>query len=714
MATFTVLPGRPMKQGASVTPEGVNFSIFSRNATRVILAFFEKPEDGFPFATVELTPEENRTGDIWHALIPEAKEGFLYLYRIEGPHLPQKGLRFDSSRYLLDPYAKALTDGSVFKFFASSPTRETDALYVKNREIPNVSLFPKCVVINDNSFDWEGDMPINRSLDKTIIYETHLKGFTASASSNVKNPGTYSGLIEKIPYLKSLGITAVELLPIFEFDENENERENPKTGEKLKNFWGYSTLGFFAPKCNYASNKTPGACVEEFKTLVKELHKANIEIILDVVYNHTAEGNENGYTFEFKGIENEIYYMLENDKHYYKNYSGCGNTVNTNHPVVRQFILESLRYWVLKMHVDGFRFDLASVLCRNQDGYLTSWPALTEAIAEDPILHNTKIIAEPWDAGGGYLVGNFPGERWCEWNDKFRDEIRRFVRGDENSSTAAATRMAGSSDLYLRIGKRPTSSINYITAHDGFTLNDLVSYNNKHNEENGEYNRDGSDSNYSYNNGFEGLCTNGKIDTLRLRAIKNFLVCVLLSRGTPMLLAGDEFRKTQNGNNNAYCLDTETSWVDWTLAEKNKMLIQFTSILLNLRRTHPIFSEPYFFGETEDEKKNGVHIQWYNFDGRIPEWSKLNRFLACKLLGSRLQKSDGSFDNDFYIAFNTNNHDLTLLLPPVAQNQSWVRVVDTSFESGNDDIEKEGVLSSQRNYVLPANSSVVLMCKTLI
>lgn len=716
MKQLTVLPGKPMSQGAIITPYGINFSLFARNATGVVLALFKNANDSAPYTTIKFDPIKNRTGDIWHILIPELKPGDLYLYRVDGPFEPEKGLRYDFSRYLLDPYAKALTEGSIFNFYANSPTRDIDSMFIADRKLPSdISLFPKCVIIDDDAFDWEGDLPINRPLTESIIYEVHLKGFTASPTSGVKNPGTYKGFIEKIPYLKKLGITAVELLPIFEFDENENNNINPKSGKRLTNYWGYSTLGFFAPKCSYAQDKTPGGCVTEFKQLVKECHKAGIEVLLDVVYNHTAEGNENGYTFEFKGIQNDVYYTLwENDKQFYTNYSGCGNTVNCNHPIVANFILASLRYWVMQMHIDGFRFDLASILCRGQNGALMGFPPLTNMISEDPILRNTKIIAEPWDAGGGYQIGSFPGGRWAEWNDRFRDDTRRFIRGDEFTSTAVATRMTGSSDIYLHNGKKPYQSINYVSCHDGFTMNDIVSYNKKHNEENGEEGRDGADYNQSYNHGYEGACTNVKIETLRTRQIKNFMTALLISQGTPMILGGDEFRRTQNGNNNAYCQDNETSWFDWNVCEERHALVEFVTRLIAFRKKHPILSRDHFFAESEEEKKNGVALSWYDQDGRTPDWNHLNRFLAGNLHGSRYRDKDGNPDNDIYIAVNTDKHDINIILPPCQPNCKWVRVLDTSFPEG-EEIASEGneeVLISQCRYVLPAASFVMLMSKS--
>ncbi|MDE5898292.1 MAG: glycogen debranching enzyme, partial [Treponemataceae bacterium] len=470
---------------------------------------------------------------------------------------------------------------------------------------------------------------------------------------------------------------------------------------------GYSTIGFFAPKTGYAWDKSPGGSVREFKELVREMHKAGIEVVLDVVYNHTAEGNEQGYTFSFRGLENSAYYLLPPDgRQYYMNFSGCGNTINAGHPVVNQLLLDSLRYWVTEMHVDGFRFDLAAALCRNQTGMMLSFPHLTNAISEDPILADTKIIAEPWDCGG-YLVGGFPGGRWSEWNDRYRNDIRRFVRGDEGVATAAATRIAGSSDLYNHSGRRPTASINFITVHDGFTLNDLVSYNGKHNDENGEGNRDGTDDNNCYNHGFEGVTTNPKIESLRLRKLRNFLLCLMVSQGVPLLLAGDEFRRTQMGNNNAYCQDNEISWVNWNCARKNGPLVSFVRRMIRLRKDHPVFRRESFFSPDNPE------IQWFNSEGKVPDWSAMKRFLAFQLLGSTVLKEDGAADNDFYIAGNTDIYDITVTLPSPPRGCRWFRVADTSIEGGDCIAEAgtEEVLEEQKRYVLPAGSFVILMSK---
>lgn len=700
----------PLGFGAIVMPNGVNFSIYSKDATSVSLALFESDNAKEPSVVIPLDPEKNKTGDVWHIFAEGLKEGALYLYKVDGPYIPPRGLRFNKSKYLFDPYAKAFSSGSVFKSY--DKLRKQGFAVNKGGELFDLSDFPKCVVVSDD-FDWEGDKPLNYPLEKVVIYETHLKGFTASKNSGVQKEiaGTYKGFAQKIDYLKNLGITSVEFMPLFEFDENENGNVNPKTGEKLVNYWGYSTIGFFAPKTSYSSDKTPGGSVKEFKQLVKELHKAGIEVILDVVYNHTAEGNEHGYAFEFRGLQNDVYYSLPpNDKNYYMNFSGCGNSVNCNHPVVAQMIIDSLRYWVVNMHVDGFRFDLASILTRAASGNVIpqDWPSITASINSDPVLAKTKIIAEPWDCAGLYQLGGFPaGEnnRWSEWNDRFRNDIRRFNRGDENVATAAATRIAGSSDCYNHSGRKTTASINFITAHDGFTLNDLVSYNYKHNDENGEQNRDGCDDNISYNHGFEGECTNPKIENIRKKTIKNFFVHLFTSQGVPMMLGGDEMRRTQNGNNNAYCQDNEISWFDWSLAKKNEGMIRFASKLIELRKNHPVFRRTSFF--KEDAENSGVpEISWFDPTAKVPDWGKTGRFLAYKLDGQNQ-------DNDFYVATNLDLYDMTITLPALSGEKKWYRVADTSFESPEDIVEngKEESLSDQRRYVLISGSSVILTSK---
>ncbi|WP_191013390.1 glycogen debranching protein GlgX [Treponema zioleckii] len=703
MDSIRILPGKPLDNGTQITARGVYFSVFSRHATKVYLELFETEESGQPYKTIELDPNINRTGDLWHVYVEGLKPGALYLYRADGPFDPKKGHRFDKKQYLFDPKAKAFSKGSVFKYLTAEKTQ-------------NLAKYPKCVVVDDEEYDWGDDKPLEISLQKSIIYEMHLKGFTASPTSGVEHPGTYLGATEKIPYLQSLGITAVELLPIFEFDEYENSNVNPMTGSRLKNYWGYSTIGFFAPKASFAYDKTPGGAVREFKDMVKAFHNAGIEVILDVVFNHTAEGNEHGITMCFRGLDNSIFYHLVHDqKEYYMNYSGCGNAVNCNHPVVADFIISCLRYWVLEMHVDGFRFDLASVLTRDEKGFLMADCPLTSRISEDSVLRNTKIIAEPWDCDGAYQVGGFPGgmnNRWCEWNDHYRDGIRKFLRGDEKSTTEAATRIAGSSDLFAISGRNPSNSINFITAHDGFTLNDLVTYNYKHNEQNGECNRDGSDNNLSYNYGFEGPVLNPKIDRTRSRQIKNFFTTLFISQGTPMFVAGDEVRRTQGGNNNAYCQDNEISWFNWDDVKNNATTLDFVKKLIAMRTRHPVFQRNRFFGgAATSQYNNPPDISWFDFDGTIPDWKNMNRFLALRLGGK--SKGISPEDNDFYIAFNMDVHDLTITIPQASYERKWYRLIDTSLEHMDSALfdGQEEVLNSQEHYVAVANSIVVLIGK---
>lgn len=706
MDSIRILPGKPLSEGTLVTPSGVYFSVFSRHATKVFLELFDKPDDTVPSLTVELDPRSNRTGDIWHVYVEGLKAGALYLYRVDGPFEPSKGHRFDAKQWLFDPRAKAFTEGSVFKLF-------------KLRKDNPLEFFPKNVVIDDTDYDWEDDRPLGIPLNRSIIYEMHLKGFTVSPTSGVEHPGTYRGLVEKIPYLQELGITAVELLPMFEFDEYENTNVNPMTGSRLKNYWGYSTIGFFAPKTSYAADRSPGGAVREFKDMVKALHAAGIEVILDVVFNHTAEGNEHGVPLNFRGFDNSIYYHLVSEhKEYYMNFSGCGNAVNCNHPVVADFIVDCLRYWVLEMHVDGFRFDLASVLTRDEKGFVMQSCPLTSRISEDPVLHKTKIIAEPWDCGGAYQIGGFPGGRWCEWNDHYRDGIRRFIRGDDGMCTEAATRISGSSDLFAISGRNPSNSINYIDAHDGFTLNDLVTYNNKHNEQNGEENRDGSENNLSYNYGFEGDVRNPKIAMTRLRQVKNFFTTLLVSQGIPMFVAGDEVRRTQGGNNNAYCQDNETSWFDWDLVATNGMMLDFVQKLIAMRLRHPVFQRNRFFGgPSTSQFNNPPDISWFNFDGTVPDWKKTERFLALRLGGKARGIGDatasGTEDNDFYIAFNMDIHDVTVTVPQCSAGRQWFRMVDTSIDKPTSALldGQEEPLSMQGRYVVLANSIVVLIAK---
>jgi len=705
--------GKAQPLGASLTNEGVNFAVFSRNAESVKLIIFESSAADSPWIEIPLDKREHKTGNIWHCFIRGIQAGTCYLFRAEGSYFPEKGMRFNPHKTLIDPYAKALTDVSEWDFGKCSgydPSKPGRDLTYSSFD--DISHQPRCIIVDD-SFDWQGDIPLNYPLRFSVIYETHVKGLTANPNSGVEHPGTYKGVIEKIPFFKDLGITSLEFLPVQEFNENEIIRKHPRTKSKLTNYWGYSTVAFFAPKGSYAADKTPGGQVREFKEMVRELHKAGIEVILDIVFNHTAEGNEEGPTFCFRGLDNSIYYILNENKRYYQNYSGCGNTVNCNHPVVRTFIMDCLRYWVIEMHVDGFRFDLGSILGRDQNGQIMENPPTLEQIAEDPVLSSTKIIAEAWDAGGAYQVGWFPGGRWAEWNDKYRDNVRKYWRGDPNEARFLATRIAGSSDLYLRDGRKPFHSINFITSHDGFTLKDLVSYNGKHNEDNGEDNRDGSDNNSSYNYGIEGETTDPIIKAIRIRQLKNFFATMMVSLGTPMLLGGDEIGRTQGGNNNAYCQDNEISWYDWSLLETNKDLYRFVKGIIAFRLRHPGFMRPEFFTGRGGAYKAIPDISWFDENGNVINWDKIGHFLALRLIGSKADTLADRDDNDFYIMFNSDIEIKNFFLAVPPQKKQWFRAVDTGLNSPNDILElgKEEALASQKTYSVKARSLVILISK---
>ncbi len=714
MEKLRFLPGKPLPQGATVMSGGVNFSVFTRNGTGVILELFRNPEDESSYQTYRFDSHLNRTGDIWHVFVAGLGKEALYLYRVDGPFRPNEGLRFNEHRFLLDPYAKALTPCSIFAGyntpFVPRPSFDSDLAYQTGHSAAG---FPKCIVIDDDDFDWQGDRPLNYPLRYSVLYEAHVRGLSVHPSSGRPHAGTYRGVIESIPYLKELGITSLELLPINEFDENENNRTNPRTGEALKNYWGYSTIAFFAPKATYAADRAGSGPVREFKEMVRELHKAGIEIILDIVFNHTAEGNERGITMSFRGFDNPIYYMLEDNRRYYRNYSGCGNTVNCNHPVVRTLIIDCLRYWITEMHIDGFRFDLGSILGRDQNGRMLENPPMLERIAEDPILRQTKIIAEAWDAGGAYQVGWFPGGRWAEWNDRYRDDVRVFWRGDAGTVHHFATRITGSSDLYLRDGRKPFHSINFLTSHDGFTLNDLVSYNGKHNDENGESNRDGSDHNASYNFGFEGPTVNPQIEAVRKQQVKNMLLSLLVSLGTPMLLMGDEVRRSQDGNNNAYCQDNEISWMNWTDRETHADIFRFVRETIKFRKSHRAFLRPEFLTGKDSSSHLAPDISWFGEDAKPVDWEKADHFIAYRLIGSQASIIADCDDNDFYIMFNASTRDITALICPPPKGKKWFRVIDTSYASPRDILEpgSEELLGNQGKYVILARSSVVFISR---
>ena len=650
---FHISPGRPLPLGVQDCCDGFNFAIFSRHAEHVTLLIFDSATEDAPLLTVELDPVHHRTGDIWHALIDGVRWGQAYAFRVSGPWAPERGLRFDSRTLLLDPYALAVERSDPTPSFPNPSER--------------VALNGHKSLLINRRFDWQDVVRPKRPWPETVIYETHVRGLTIHPSATAAHPGTFLGVIEKIPYFLALGVTAIELMPVQEFDAGGVATSNSAAAASGSNYWGYETIAFLAPNRAYATGQAPGCQVDEFKTMVRELHRAGLEVILDVVFNHTAEGNERGPTFNFRGLDNPIYYMLDADPQHYRDFSGCGNTVNCNHPVVRNYITDCLRYWVIEMHVDGFRFDLAAILGRDESGRVTPNPPLLERIAEDPILRDVKLIAEAWDMGGAYQVGSFPGQRWAEWNGRFRDDVRRFWRGDPGMTGALAWRLCGSADLYQRSGKEPVNSVNFITSHDGFTLNDLASHAAKHNEANGEENRDGADDNFSANYGTEGVTDDPAIEAIRLRQIKNMLATLMLSRGVPMLLGGDEFRRTQHGNNNAYCQDNETSWYDWRHMVVNRDLVEFVRALIAFRKCNPVLSMDAFYSDEQ--------IAWFGPWGRPPDWSGPTRAVGCHVRSQMPAGMPGQ-DTALCLLFNASEIAVEFNVP-AGRNSEWRVAFDT-------------------------------------
>ncbi len=698
-----VQAGNPLPiGGAHQQGSGVNFVLFSRHATGVRLEFYQNPDDSSPSRTIDLDPVRHRTGDVWHVWVRGIPAGQLYGYRVEGPYLPDEGHRFNPHKLLLDPYARALAGVENWDFLAARGYDSSSSLTdLSFSTVDNAGTTPKCI-FTDNHFDWEMDSPPKHSASDTVIYETHVRGVTIHPSSGVAHPGTFAGLTEKIPYLQDLGVTAIELMPVLEFNENESNRLNPITGERIKNYWGYNPVAFFAAKQSYSIGGPHGQQIQEFRKMVKAFHRAGIEVILDIVLNHTAENDELGPTISLRGIENSIFYMLqENGRRYYKNFSGAGNTLNANHPVVREFVRNVLRYWVMHMHVDGFRFDLASILGRDEHGNVLRNAPLLEGIAEDPILRDVKIIAEAWDAGGAYQVGDFSTQRWTEWNGRFRDDVRRFWTGDPGMIGSFASRICGSSDLYQSSGKGPASSLNFVTCHDGFTLNDLVSYKQKHNNENGEFGRDGTDANYSDNCGVEGPSQDPDVQGMRNRLIKNFLLMLFISRGVPMLLGGDEFRRTQRGNNNPYCQDNDVSWFDWSLLEKHKEIQRFTRGMIAFRRAHPVLRRENFYTDAE--------IKWFAPNGAAPDWADPRRkSFACLILGQMIL---GQTEPDLFLLFNADTRSVDFSLPALPAAKIWRLAVDTARTAPDDlfDPGKEPSMQGQIVFRLEPRSSAILL-----
>lgn len=684
---YELKPGNSYPFGCKHNGGGANFSIFSRYATHVELLLFKTAEDKEPFLAIPLQKEINRTFYYWHVYILGLPLGTWYNWRIDGTNLTREnGFSFDKEKHLIDPWARAVSQKNWSRKAGCKPG-------------DNSLTAMRCCVVDDR-YDWEGDTPLRISSEKAIIYELHVGGFTRHSTAKVNHPGTFSGLIEKIPYLEQLGITHVELLPVMAFDEQDVPRNTYDLG--LKNYWGYSTHSFFSPHPGYCVTPEEGTHIQEFRDLVKALHKVGIGVIMDVVFNHTAESGAKGPIINFKGIGGKIFYHHDKfDKSIFIDYTGCGNTVNANHPLVASFIISCLEYWVNEMHVDGFRFDLASALTRGEHGEVLEDPPVLWGIELSEQLFKTKLIAEAWDAAGLYQVGSFPGYRWGEWNGRYRDIIRRFVRGDTDLVSEVATRICGSSDLYEHQGRLPISSINFVTCHDGFTLYDLFSYNEKQNLANGENNQDGCNENYSFNCGVEGETANNSILQLRKQQAKNVFAILLLSQGVPMLLAGDEFLNSQAGNNNAYCQDNGLSWLDWNQAAQNADMVNFVQQMIALRKRHPSIMRRRFLTGKNVESKNIKDISWHGRQVDQPQWNKPEtRVLAYTLAGILADEAD------LHIVMNMSDEKVTVELPPIS-GKEWCLAVDTSLPSF------QGVIAPQHQNFLN-NQTYIVNSKTIV
>ncbi|HEY1577106.1 MAG TPA: glycogen debranching protein GlgX [Terracidiphilus sp.] len=673
--------GSPYPIGASVTDTGVNFSVFSYHATGVELLLFDADDAIQPSRIISLTPGTDRTSHYWHVHLAGIRPGQLYGYRMSGPYAPELGHRFDPEKILLDPYARAITTKNYQRGAAARPGANTGTA-------------AKSVVADLSVYDWEDDRPLAHPFSSTVLYEMHVGGFTRNANSDIpaEKRGTYAGLVEKIPYLKDLGVTAVELMPVFQFDA-----QDAPAG--LENYWGYSPMSFFAPHTGYSSRSDPLGCLDEFRDMVKALHKADIEVILDVVYNHTAEDGAAGPTFSFKGLDNRFYYLLSDDLSQYADYTGTGNTLNTNFSVVRRMIGDSLRYWVSEMHVDGFRFDLAAVLTRDQHGRSADDAPILWEIDSEPVLAGRKLIAEAWDPGGLYLVGSFAGDRWKEWNGRFRDDVRRFLKSDTNTVLNLRQRLLGSPDIYTKHYQSPEQSINFLTCHDGFTLNDLFSFNEKHNEANGENNRDGASENYSWNCGVEGPTEDCEVERLRARQIRNAVTLNLLSVGTPMLMMGDEVRRTQLGNNNAYCQNNVLSWFDWSLCQTHADHHRFVKLLIELRLRFVANRNGQFLSLIDFVER--AKIQWDGVHLCAPDLSVDSHSLATT---AYLENGGG-----FHLMINAYWEPLSFALPAVADDCGpWRRLIDT-FQDAPFDFEEQGAeTSDQSTYTVQPRSIALL------
>jgi glycogen operon protein len=676
------LPGRSSPLGATAYSGGVNFSVFAKNADYVELLLFDRADDKQPSEIISLDPLVHRTFYYWHVYVIGLEPGQLYGYRVYGRYDPDNGMRCNPDKVLVDPYARAIVTPENFSRRAAIKPGDNCAHAMKSAVIPR------------NSYDWEGDEPLNIPFSTSIIYEMHVKGFTAHPSSGVtpEKRGTYAGLIEKIPYLQDLGITAVELMPVHQFDPQDAYRD-------LTNYWGYTPINFFAPHYGYGYSKDPVLLVNEFRDMVKTFHRAGIEVILDVVFNHTAEGGSDGPTYNFKGFGNQAYYLLNHGRNEYLDYTGCGNTLNANHSIVRRMIMDSLRYWASEMHVDGFRFDLASVLSRDESGEPLKNPPILWEIESDPALASCKIIAEAWDAAGLYQVGSFIGDKWAEWNSHYRDDIRKFVKGDEGQVKKLASRILASPDIYPDPNREPNRSIHFVTCHDGFTMNDLVSYNEKHNEANMEGNRDGSNFNLSWNCGVEGPADRLIIENLRIRQIKNFYSLIFFSQGTPMILMGDEVRRTQHGNNNPYCQDNELSWFDWELVEKNNEILSFVKQLIKYTQSLEVFKLEKIL--TTKAMVSGPNIIWHGTKPNQPDWNYYSRSLAYSI-------SYPECAEYLYVMLNAYWEGFTFSLPPPRPGLKWHRVIDTSQKHPFDILDEKDTWPLSNNIYKVTGRSVVV------
>jgi glycogen operon protein len=691
MKPYSVAMGHRYPSGATAAEDGVNFSIFSRHATAVQLLLYEMPDSSSPFQVIDLDPAANRTFFFWHVFVEgmTGEEKISYTWKVDGPDNDDPGSRFDPSIELLDPRAKAVTDVLWRRKYNRDSEQERGATSMRAMLLPL------------SSYDWEGDEPLRQCSEKEIIYELHVGGFTRHPSADVAHPGTFSGIIEKLAYLQELGVTAVELMPVMAFDEQDLPDNARDLG--LRNYWGYATHSFYSPHPGYYIDPLSGSHRDEFRDMVKALHQAGISVILDVAFNHTAEGGEDGPTINFKGLMNSGFYHLEeHNPKLYKNYSGCGNTVNCNHPLVARFIIRSLEYWVEEFHVDGFRFDLASILSRGEDGVPMYHAPVVWNIEFSDILAHTRIIAEAWDAAGLYQVGGFPGFRWAEWNGRYRDLMRQFIKGDPGLVAEFATRLSGSNDLYQSSGRLPINSVNFITCHDGFTLYDLVSYNEKHNQANGEENRDGDNQNHSRNYGAEGVTDDPAVNALRVKQVKNFMAVLMVSQGVPMILAGDELLRTQQGNNNCYCQDNELSWLDWSLLEKNQEMFCFTKGMIQLRKRHPSLMQRQFLSGAIRDVSNLKDIAWHGLQLNEPQWEdSSSRVLACTL--SRVEAEE----EDLHIIFNMSDDNLTMELPEL-NDRSWHLCVDTARSISEDVIEAEQQQAIREKSIQVSRHTVVV------